>query len=628
MRPLRLTTWMFLSVALTMCGAVSVFSQQVEVQRLSLNNFSGINTAASPLTIKPNEMLKANNILLSNPDGNVGSMSKRLGYDSVSALGQWYDSLVGIFGVGISDGKKYLAYVADSVGVGYGGVYATHYGSHILDSAIWHWHIWFGSAPPNKLTTYWNCQSPTSFAMFKDILYAVNGVQKGIYYDGTVTRSYPLAAPGEPKIVPMAMPGDPNPLAPDTNLVNYYDTTQWKFSGEYRYVCRAYVYGRAGSDTGKSWLDIPWGPISSPVRVTNGRVLLTDFQYVNPDTLVDTVDSVQIQVYRTKVNPAPLKLSTWFYRVGYGDTLSLRGASMAGLVFIDSIPDSLLTTDSITVDSLSERLGVDSLTTTYYHRYGAPGYLASITSSFRDTGGIISGNPIDSLSKGGIFFGIPMQKDTLGVVYVTSLMDTVNGQEGDTGRALVVVNDSIAADSGRYRRWITLSIPKKPSGLTGTVTNLYRAHLLQIGHDSSLVNSQLMKKLNDIFKGKLDLTPFEELGTPFGAIWKAGFAPDTVVLTPFYLVAQIADTQTTYTDSLRFDSLYMFHQPYRQRTPSVNFSQIGVFDGALYGLNGSRLYRSKKDSTGDGYSPTFRRWIAAMAMKERRSGRVVLRFAT
>jgi hypothetical protein len=100
------------------------YAQNESEQVLRIRQFGGLNTIAGDFSMKPSDARIAHNIDFSK---NVGSISKRDGYDSVSTItGQ--DSAIGLYGHYYSDGTQRLIFVTDSADVGYGNVYASSKG--------------------------------------------------------------------------------------------------------------------------------------------------------------------------------------------------------------------------------------------------------------------------------------------------------------------------------------------------------------------------------------------------------------------------------------------------------------------------------------------------------------------
>lgn len=583
MRILCTATWMLVLMAFVI-GVASFAQVQPGVQRLSIPRFDGINNAAGPLTMKPTEALIANNVLLSSNGGNIGSMSKRLGYDSVSALGDFYDSLISIYGVFFSDGKRCLAYVADSAhptpsseNIDYGGVYVSNLGTHNLDSSVYKWHIWFGSHPPNRLTTYWNCQHQTSFTTFGDVLYAVNGVQKGIAWDGKNVRSFPLAAPGEPKIVP---------IGPDTG--------DYKFSGEYRYTFKTVAFDGSDSLVGVS------GYVSAPIRVTDGRVLMTEFTWPANDSVRTSVDSVHIYPYRTKVNPGRLdKLDTaWLVQTGYITAVS--DSALALIVFIDSIPDTLLQSTNLLLVNAT-RVGHDS-TGTMGSRYGAPGFVSLTSQRYIDATDTVGDSIHFGVLKG---IGQARRLKTKGILYHYVYFDTVTYSGGDTSvSCFVAAHDSTWGADTLISR-VRVSFPPIPDSLTGLVRNLYKSYVFPVGRDSGVLvkewrgpyTTTYVQRVVDDLNNKAGWDKFYVVAhsTLHNSIFMHSMTQDTIVTTLSYLIAQVPAESLAFTDSTRYDSA-ITHDIFRGTQAPPLLKSITTFAGRIMGIDGSRLYWSKADS--------------------------------
>jgi len=605
--------------------------------------FGTLNTIAGDFAMKPGESRVAHNI---DWGRNVGSITKRLGYDSLTTMTD-IDSLVALYGAYYSDGTQQLIIVSDSADVGYGSVYASPKGEarfpeetnkwvfnmtgsvednyEYLDSfyinSVWYevsyttppvaatiGDIIFGIATAinsgdttgiyltaqgygfypypwvvtedteesgiqargdtsmtldtipvtrTKIWDYFSVLNKPSFAMYGDVVFGVNGSHKGIAYNGDVARSWPLNAPGEPTIVPLTTAGPPD--------------------GEYRYTF-TYLRGLEAGDSSYGTA----GTVTMPVRVTNGQILLRDFQWVGADTINASPDSVGVVIYRTRANPGRLEQRDSAFLI---DTVWGTSASnLATLNLIDSTGDDDLGAGiSIWVD---DYIGRDT-SNGYDHRYGAPTYL--------DCDSVLaytkSGTNTDSAYNAGIYHGIPDQVDTLGVQYIVTFMDTVLGVESNASPPLSIqqAHDAVKAWSQR------IGLPTPVEGDTGIVRNLYRAHILQITRDSVFNVMDSIREArtgpNIVFYKSGPGT--DNAGLPLGWEWR--LAVDTVMVSTFYLVAQVSADSTAYTDSTRWDSLQL--QPiFAQSTPPPFMSQIFSYNGRMFGIAGSRLYMSRLDS--------------------------------
>jgi hypothetical protein len=604
--------------------------QGVDWQLLSLTGFPGLNTSASDMARKNNEAIVSVNLDYSRYG--VGSFGKRFGYDSVSFLaGQ--DECIGLSAVYLSDFRQYLGSVWDSAGVGYGGIYVSPFGEAQFTGTVeidltfnvhdnYEYQLFIitggltdtasytsdGSATfgeivtnleiaidtisamqPFIFSTYnpftdrlqvrekvefagtaitadsattvetrgdstgriwspYSVQNSPSFGQFNDEWFIVNGAQKGVRYNGTVARSWPPNAPGEPSIIPLADTGG--------------------LDGEYRYTFRA--GGSISADSLGSH-----GYVSAPVRVKSGQIMLTDFSWFAADTTDPTPDTMMIFGYRTRANPGRADEGDYAF---FFDTVLLATSStnLADSVYIDSIADNdLSSTDSVQLVQITE-VGRDS-TGAIDVRYGAPGFLDIPT----------WGNP-------GVFAGIPIQRDTLGVVYRITHIDTINGDESGGGAlSYVMVDTDSTGTTFQKPSSIRLALPNLPG--TGLVYNLYRAHVLQVTWDSLFFRLDSLKK--EIARSPI-LQAVEDdvirLGTKK---WENSLAVDTVILSEFRLVAQISADSSAYTDSVSYDSLQT--QPaYRGAIPPL-LSGVFAYDNFLWGWDGSFLVWSDLDSVGN-----------------------------
>jgi len=431
---------------------------------------------------------------------------------------------------------EYVTYSIDTTFYDYGSVYATNQGSAAIDSSTMLWE-------------YFSVQNRPSFAMLDDNVYIVNGSHKGVVYDGNRARPYPLQAPGEPFICPLSTPGSVN--------------------GEYRYMLRTSgVSGYANS------------VVSSPIRVNNGQVLLTRFQYVTDDSLL-SLDSVRIDVYRTRGNPGPLDLSdSAFYT---GKSLWIYKDSITGDdILIDDVADSSLSTDyKYALVEPDVWTGRDS-TRSLARRYGSPTFVSSDTTH-------PDGNTLLDIFEG----WLTIQKDTLGVAYVCTFIDTATGVESDTGRSLFVFCDS--GNSSPSFRQVTLNLPKTIDTDTGIIINLYRACIYQQGYDA---DDQEIFFWNDVWYIKSYVN-----GKGYLNYWM----PDTIVVLDYYLVGQFKSDDTLVTDSISFDSLSLCRRYQKQTAPPL-MSKIFSYENRLFGIQKSGLYYSANV-----YADTLQSW-GAMAL--------------
>lgn len=267
-------------VSLLICFCViceTSFAQEVKVipeELLTINNFGGLNTRAGDFAIKANEFRILHNWDLNR---NVGSLTKRFGYDSVGTVSE-ADSVLGIYGASFSDGRQWLVVIADSISggaadssgrTGYGNIYTTPFGStNVIDSLT-------------RRATYWGVQNPSYVKMLQDNIYIVNGQQRGIILtqEGRV-RSFPLRAGGEPLVVPLKRSnGEINGEVvyavhtnPDTGVTGIALTAEW----------RTAIQNKTPKQGLSLYRD---GILTAPVHISSGRALITNFHTPIRDTL-------------------------------------------------------------------------------------------------------------------------------------------------------------------------------------------------------------------------------------------------------------------------------------------------------------------------------------------------------
>jgi hypothetical protein len=606
------TRWLFILLLLPLV----VVAQDSKV--LIVQQFAGLNTAAGDMIRKPNEAVICNNIDLSR--NGIGTISKRYGYDSVSYLAGM-DECVGLDAIYLSDGRQYLGTVWDSTGVGYGGIYIspegqsfftgsqdfrfvvtayntyTYVDSFFYDSdttvisytsdgsatvseialamyslidtttgledyftpAIYSgaYHAILGyyayesveflsatvacdTAQTDTVTTdytgkvwsYFSVQNKPWFAQFNDEWFVVNGAQKGVRWNGDVARAWPPNAPGEPSIIPLSSDGS--------------------LDGEYRY-CFRFARTEVVDSLGSA------GYVSAPIRVKDGQVMLKDFWWPATDSGRAETDTVFLVGYRTRANPGLINEGDYAF---YFDTIAIKATDtgLEAVIYIDSISDDgLSSTDSI---KLVQDDWVGRNDTGYVDvRYGAPAFM-----------------DITTWANQGIFKGMPGQRDTLGVVYRLTIIDTITATESDGSALCYVWVDEDSIKTHKKPSAIQLALPPCPD--TAYVRNLYRATTLQITFDSSYW---------DIWTDTTDQGVILERRK-----WVSVTGVDTLMTSEFRLVAQVPNDTNIVTDTIPYDSL-VTRKVYRGATAPL-MSGVFSYDNYLWGWHNSLLYYSDLDS--------------------------------
>lgn len=585
-------------ISLFICS--SVFSAE---DSLFIRGFGGLNTISDEFHVGENEATVAHNVDFSRQ---LGAISKRYGYDSLSAF-VGADS-IWIYPVEYSDGTKQLFVVTDTANQGFGSIYVTKKGSYSLNA--------------DSLTKIWSFWSPFGVPDFEtvgDRVYIVNGYNRGIVYSDGVARSFPPRSPAEPYITPLKEAGGLSgtyryviyisDTTTNTNTIDtIYDTTRYECAYWKSGYCVEWVESVDGDSI---VVDISYdtvlsanshlrqGVVSSPVRVDDGAVMLTGFTAPNVDSVKNYSDpydaGFRITIARTRGDFLRLTERTKVYHVT--DFLVPDADSAEHYVYIDTTSDTTLT-NYIELAIQRDMLGVDS-TNSIHTRYGAPGYMG-ITHTHTYTS--IDDTPYgDSTSAYGVFYGIPNQEDTLGVAYYTTVIDTVTGIESDTGRGCYVWNDQSQFSGAAKPFGYQLSLPKILDNDSGLVYNVYRGLIEQITFDSSYWKPTTISNLNltDAFRlidaiGKnKEITIGDTILVKDRGVyrWVDNMSVDTVIVQNLYLVGQYTRSDTMFIDSLRYDSLVLKRTFYK-KTPPALMSSIFAFQGRLYGVEKSRLWRS------------------------------------
>ncbi len=510
---------------------------------LTINRFGGLNTRAGDFSIKPNEFRELFNFDL---DRNVGSLTKRFGYDSIGTIvGQ--DSVLGLYGAYYTDGSQQLIIVTDSAGVGYGNIYVTQPNSNVIDKDGIFVEIADSTGDSlMRIATYWSILNKPVFTMFEDRVYIVNGSGKGIIYDRDAAYVWPPNAPGEPTIVPLDLDG----------AANIGDTTTWKLDGEYRYM---FVAGGKPFTEGLEEFGFP----SYAVRVKNGRVLLKDFQWIVSDSVDDERDTVLVDVYRTKANPGVIDETDSAFNHIDLRVIALNISALGDSIIIDSIPDEVLGGGVIALvdTTLFGREADGSID----NRYGAPTFLSAVAG--------------DS----GIYFGSSAEDSIIGVMYASTFLDTATAIESPMGAWFRILESSGAADSG-----YTIGLPRIADGISGQKINIYRSHLLITGFDTSAILDSTWTFREDEFTGEENWIVTTR--------WRQRLDPNGIINGDWHLLDQVSSDDTSYFDDLEFDSLY-YRPIYRPTHIRVPASYVFSAYDQLYAIKDNTLSFTSIDSS-------------------------------
>ena len=523
--------------------------------------FKGLNTSAGVFGTEPDYATTSINIDYSRFGNNT--IGKRLGFDSVKTVAG-IDSIVGFDTYQRSDRQSCLVYAVDDSTKGYGAIYATRFGSDNPDSA-------------RKIKDYWSIQNPTRFSQYNDNLYATNGQQNGLVWDGTRARPFPLPVSGIPQIVPLNTSGNLN--------------------GEYRYCIFQAKITRAGADY------IDWaGPLSPAINVKSGRVLLRAFPRAIGDSAINygnylqdsLIDSVRIYFGRTKANPGAIDDEDTIWQIG--SLLIKRDTSTQKFPgdtnsYTDNTPDDSLTVangfNRLTIAESRGRAGRDS-TGTKSRRWGAPTFIG------RDT---VTGGNWQIWADGDNQAGTQS-----GYAYTVTLQDTILGLESDTSRSLFIIEKY--KDSGyKSPHRLTIGLPKLPAALdSGYALNVYRSRLLLFWRPYTLICVAERVAGSEIVCDKYD-TIWQWLPPGTNSTIKSGpkVKVDSAVAIDYYRVGQVSPTAGIFIDSIRTDTAHLHNRRFNISAQPEIFSQMFQWRGRLGGVAGSRIWWSAQfvDSQGN-----------------------------
>ncbi len=174
--------------------------------------------------------------------------------------------------------------------------------------------------PSHRIATKFPATGIPKWTTYRDRVYIVNGVSKGIVFDGKYSYSLPLRAPGEPEVVPLNTSGNLN--------------------GTYRYFIRSLDDSNTTFDS----LSITHiGRATTPIVATNQQILLSSFPPPNVDTLHKGADTVKYQIWRTVGDVGNLDALDSMWVV---DTITITGGAYIDSSYTDNTSDVTLRTQT------------------------------------------------------------------------------------------------------------------------------------------------------------------------------------------------------------------------------------------------------------------------------------------
>jgi len=560
--------------------AVSAVAQDVVI-----NDFSGgLATKPGIFHVKPNQAREFYNLASTNK-----ALSIRDGYDRIDTA---YDTVRSIYNYTQRDGRKRLLGIVDDSLEGVADLViseAYEYGIDTADGAVIGFsHIY------SKGEMFW--------ATWKSDAYWSNGRQRAKIIRDTVVRDMVTLAPGELRTIPIDAGSE--------------------LDGEYQYVVISFY---KSCDTA-SWYDNYMAGYSSiPIKVIDGRVLITNIPPPAYDTLVDIADttgqysdSVVVAIYRSLANEDNTDDTAFTYYRVWVDSLVPYGA-LDTLTIIDSIPDDSFGTGSYTNQIMGQIIGLAISNSysldLYAFRSGAPTYV-------RYNDGADSANYIFPRDTGD--GGSPVIADSIvlrSVSYICTYIDTLTEFESDSSRALRI--NWTAGDT-----CYTIGVPKAPTGMEYLKRAIYKSYTYEVVQDTALTdptvkdtsiymysaaspgyrwyleilkNGQLIQVAPPVYRSDMESAmPTFHTGV-YRIKFKTGipniFYRDSVI-TPYFKIGEIDDyTTLTFLDTTTFDSTLtgtIFTRP----TARKHFGQLKPFGDRMWGIDRSNVSWSYLDTSG------------------------------
>ncbi len=591
---------------------------EAQEQSGSLNNFTGNNTSAGLFGTKVTDSRVAHNVDFNRVKG---AICPRWGYDSISGFSPYVppgetegiSGIVDIFTLKYSDGSERLLVISDTItndvfGSGIfnrGNVDVTPIGSTNFDSL-------------SRIATWFPTTGVISATMYRDVLYLSSSTARGLVWDGTYSREWPLLAPGEP-IVQINKAG--SKIADNGNL-----------SGEYRWL---FLYRRIRdtiSDLADdslrfdSTLVTRGGYITRPVRLDYNSVAISGFSEQTADSIYqDTLETFLIKVYayRTKGDVGRIDPYDYAYYTGVSGTFD---AGLAQGTLYDDVADSLLPASAAATtagipDSIIVMDG-DYLPTDT-SRYGSGGLSSTIDTLTVGAAGRF-GIFADTTNGDSVF-----DTNIQGFAYTFSFTDTILKLTSDTGRSFIIRSGGDSAYMG-----YDINIPRVKPNDSLLMVNVYRAPLVIFTFDTArgfFYNGEPcewngayirvddpnadapywikdypciggpfeggINRFHDIYtEENVGLMEMNYHGASITNFW---ITPDSLIVGAFHKIAMVspaADSDIVFRDTaITMDSLISRPLLTLRYVPPF-ISQVFVSNSRLYGISGDGVYYSHLDS--------------------------------
>ncbi len=449
---------------------------------------------------------------------------------------------------------------------GWTRIYSAEYSTWYAGDAEWHTvDAWdstsHSSIAPDRIATYFAATGTPQMAMYQDKAYLVNGVGRGLVYNGRLGSPFPAQAAGELLAVPLTDPGT--------------------LSGRYRYCIRARGDSVTHADT---LITNRWGYLSQPVIVNSGKVLLYGFPRRTYDWRYTGGDSITYEIWRTVGSVGQLDKLDSIWNTGL--TIHIDSANYAAATITDTLSDATLRTKAgkVFVDGEMYRWAnsiTDTGKYTYYRRPGAVG--------------------LDSV------------KSTLGSTIWTSGDSTVDWEVCAGFSVMVVAIDTtqdIPADSGvswNFFQWSEAVANDRDTNSFGDNVGFIR--------DSVEVLKYILPRPADddimylVYRGPVQPTAVKTARH----IWLGGTYPHwtitridviqyaTEFFVPEYYLVGLFNAGDTVEDRISYDSLSAASEEYKRNAIPAVANAIATFDRRLFITDGSYIQYSNDpyvDSTG------------------------------
>ena len=280
-----------------------------------------------------------------------------------------------------------------------------------------------------------------------------------------------------------------------------------------------------------------------------------------------------VRIYRTKANPGNLDEGDTAYWVGT-DIEANSPAELATKSFTDNIADGSLSADSTVSVITLKRTGKG--TGHQFPRYGAPARLGS-------------GNQAGTGVTGGT------GSNFWGYVYRSTILDTATLLESPLSSPMfwqvTGSDDSIL---------FTVLIP--PSTTTGYRTNIYRALVVYASWDTTWIN--VPDNENERYSTG---DPSKCRRKPDGGVecwlttqprYEPGRNKDSLYLDNYFLLVQLDEGDTIYTDTLGHDSVALasLENLYSPSVPPTPLDGIITANDRLFGFRGENVFFSNLDT--------------------------------